>query len=222
VVALVTKPAKLSYLTVLFFPVLFLPLWAGRARLMLLYGLIFILLASRTAVFSPHFQYSAILLPVVIALGPVGLRRLRERRPDGAALTAAAMACVLVASLLTSWKHGALVDNAAFRGGFKRIVRALNDSQKQQYAQVRELLSHIEPDASVSATDLAGAHISNRMEAYSVGQDRDSDYFLIDLRDLKGGTKEVFRRRQASGTLELVGRAHTWQLYRTVPATKPP
>jgi uncharacterized membrane protein len=222
VVALATKPAKLSYLMVLFFPVLFLPLWAGRARLMLLYGLIFVLLASRTAVFSPHFQYSAILLPVVIALGPVGLRRLRESRPNGAALTAAAMACVLVASSLTSWKHGAFVDNAAFRGGFKRIVRTLNESQSQQYAQVRELLSHIEPDASVSATDLTGAHISNRMEAYSVGQDRDSDYFLIDSRDLRGGTKEVFKRRQAGGTLELVGRAHTWQLYRTVPGTQAP
>lgn len=189
---------------------------------MLLYGLAFILLASRTAVFSPHFQYSAILLPVVIALGPVGLRRLRQNRPNDRSLTAAAVGCLLVASCLTSWKHGAIVDNATFRGGFKHIVRSLSPLQAQQYADARELLRQIEPDASVSATDLAGAHISNRMEAYSVGQDRDSDYFLIDSRDLRGSTKDVFKRRQAGGALELVGRANTWQLYRTVPTKKAP
>jgi hypothetical protein len=60
------------------------------------------------------------------------------------------------------------------------------------------------------------------MEAYSVGQDRDSDYFLIDSRDLRGGTKEVFKRREARGALELVGRANTWQLYRTVPTKEVP
>ncbi len=72
-VTLVTNPvfllktivaeAKVQYFLTLFVPVAFLPFFDKPGRLMLLYGLLFTLLASRTAVFSPHFQYSNLILP---------------------------------------------------------------------------------------------------------------------------------------------------------------
>jgi uncharacterized membrane protein len=220
VVELVAKESKIHYLLVIFFPLLFLPAWAGRARVMLLYGLIFILLASRTAVYSPHFQYSAILLPVAIALAPVGLRRLREARPKDGSLTAAVMGCVLVASLLVSWKHGAIVENSSFRGGFRPVTRSLTEATQDRYDSFVELISQIEPDASVSVTDRIGAHVSNRAEVYRLGQNVDTDYILVEAHDLRGRNKSILKKREEEGKVELLERERHWSLYRAVASPK--
>ncbi len=219
VAALVTKPEKLLYLMVIFFPLLFLPASAGRARVMLIYGFVFALLASRRPVYSPHFQYSAVLLPVAVALAPVGLRRLQESRPSGRRFAAAIMGCVLVASVLTSWKFGAIVENDSFRGGFRHVKRTWNDTTAERYDRFRTLISEIGPDDSVSATDRLGSHISNRADAYRLDQDIDSDYLLIDSLDLRGRNKASLERRKEQGKVELVERVNTWMLYR---ATSPP
>lgn len=220
VVALTTLSPKLQYLLVIFFPLLFLPLWGGKARVMLLYGLIFILLASRSAVYSPHFQYSAVLFPVALALGPLGLHNLRDKRTNPGAFSFAMMGCVLIASSLTSWKQGAIVDNAVFRGGFRPIVRTLTEAQTVRYAKMQDLLSVIHPDASVSASNAAGAHVSSRADAYHIKQRIDTDYVLVDSRDLKGGVRRAFQERE--GELALVGRVEPWRLYRQVEQRKGP
>ena len=220
VVALVAQEAKIHYLLAIFVPLLFLPAWAGRARVMLLYGLIFILLASRSAVYSTHFQYSAVLLPVAIALAPVGLRRLRDARRGDTGLTAAVMGCVLVASLLVSWKHGAILENSSFRSGFRAVHRTLSESTQESYDSFVELVSRIEPDASVSVTDRVGAHVSNRAEAYRLDQNIDTDYVLTDSSDLRGRNKASLERREKAGKVELLERAGRWRLYRAVTPPK--
>lgn len=216
IISLVAKEAKIHYLLVIFVPLLFLPAWAGRARVILAYGFIFIFLASRTAVFSSHFQYSAVFLPVAIALAPVGLRRLRDARPMDTSLTATIMGCVLVASLLVSWKHGAIVENDSFRGGFGRVARSLNESTQKRYDSLVELIGRIEPDASVSVSDRLGPHVSNRAEVYQLNQDIDTDYVLIDSADLKGHNKTSLQNREEAGKLELIERKGSWRLYRAV------
>ena len=217
VVALVAREAKIHYLLVIFAPLLFLPAWAGRARVMLLYGFIFILLASRTAVYSTHFQYSAVLLPVAIALAPLGLRLLREARPKDTGLTTVIMGCVLVASLLVSWKHGAVLENSSFRGGFRPIVRTWTEPLQERYDSFLELVSVIEPDASVSATDRVGAHVSNRAEVHRLDQNIDTDYLLVDTSDLRGRNKASLERREKAGKVELIEHTGRWRLYRAVP-----
>jgi uncharacterized membrane protein len=217
VVALVAQEAKIHYLLVIFAPLLFLPAWTGRARVMLLYGFIFILLASRTAVYSTHFQYSAVLLPVAIALAPLGLRLLREARPKDAGLTTVIMGCVLVASLLVSWKHGAVLENSSFRGGFRPIVRTWTEPLQERYDSFLELVSRIEPDASVSATDRVGAHVSNRAEVHRLDQNIDTDYLLVDTSDLRGRNKASLERREKAGKVELIEQTGRWRLYRAVP-----
>ncbi len=220
IVALVTKEAKIHYLLVVFFPLLFLPAWAGRARVMLLYGLVFILLASRAAVYSSHFQYSAVLLPVAIALAPLGLRRLREARPKDASLTLAVMGCVLVASLLVSWKHGAIVENSSLRGGFTTVQRSLSKAMQDRYDSFVELIDRIDPDASVSVTNRLGPHVSNRAEVYELDQNIDTDYLLIDSRDLRGRNKSSLAKRESAGKVELLEREGSWRLYRAVTPPK--
>ena len=217
IVALVTKEAKLHYLLVIFLPTLMLAAWAGKKRFMLLYGLIFTLLASKPPVFSWHFQYSAVLLPVAIALAPEGLLRLRKARPRDPSFTAAVMGCVLVASLLVSWKHGGIVENAGFRGGFSKVTRSMSPEKEAAYQSFTELISKIEPDASVSSSARVGPHVSNRAEVYQVEQDIETDYVLIDTRDLRSGVKERIKRLEEAKKIELVERSRTWALYRATP-----
>jgi uncharacterized membrane protein len=220
IVALVAKAPKIHYLLVVFFPLLFLPAWAGRARVMLLYGFIFIFLASRTAVYSSHFQYSAILLPVAIALAPVGLRRLQDSRPRDTSLTAVVMGCVLLASLLVSWKHGAIVENSSFRGGFRSVSHSLSEAMQDNYDSFVALVGRIEPDASVSVTDRVGPHVSNRAEVYQLKQGIDTDYLLISSHDLRGRNKTSLKKREDAGKIELLERKESWSLYRAVTPPK--
>ncbi len=216
VAALITKEEKLKYLMVVFGPLLFLPAWAGRARIMLLYGLVFTLLASRSAVFSPHFQYSAVLLPVAFALAPVGLRRLGMARPRLARLIPSVMGCVLIASLLVSWKFGAILENESFRGGFRPVMRTWDERAAERYDAFLEMIETIEPDASVSATDRVGAHVSSRPEVHRLDHDVETDYFLVHHHDLRGRNKTILDRRKKEGSMELVRQEGSVSLYRRV------
>ena len=213
VVALVAKEAKILYLLVIFTPLLFLPAWAGRARLMLVYGLVFTLLASKRAVFSSHFQYSAVLLPFAIALAPLGLRRLREAQSRDRGLTFAVMGCVLMASLLVSWKHGAILPNSSFRGGFGSVTRTLTPEAQERYESLVDFISQIEPDASVSVSNSLGAHVSNRLEVRRIRQRIDTDYILVDSRDLRGAIKSDIDKREEAGKIKLLERRGSWTLY---------
>ncbi|MGB5704280.1 MAG: DUF2079 domain-containing protein [Polyangiales bacterium] len=219
--ALITKEAKLLYLLVIFSPLLFLPAWAGRARLILLYGFTFILLASRKPVYSPHFQYSAVILPVAVALAPLGLRRLRDARRSDGSLTGGVMGCVLVVSLLASWKFGAIVENDSFRGGFRPIKRGWDDAAAEHYDSFQQLISSIGPEASVSATDRLGSHVSSRATAHRLDQNIDTDYLLVHAHDLKGRNRVSLDRRKKEGKVELVERVGVWTLYRAVSPPEP-
>jgi len=219
VIAVATKKQKLFYLLIMFAPLLFTPAWAGRARFMLVYGFVFILLASRSAVYSPSFQYSAVLLPVAIAIAPLGVRHLRERRSSDSQFSGALMGSMLVAALLVSWKFGAVLPNDGFRAGFVRLAREWDDAAAQRYEEFRQMVSVIEPGDSVSATDRVGAHVSNRAHAYKVAQNIDSDWVLVDARDMRKRNKTVVDERVKEGQLEVHGRIRGVTLYKAVEAT---
>jgi hypothetical protein len=129
----------------------------------------------------------------------------------------AVMGCVLVASILVSWKYGGIVENSSFRGGFRPVEHTLSQPMQERYDSFVDLISQIEPDASVSATDRVGAHVSNRAEVYRLDQNIDTDYLLIDSRDLRGRNKVSLKRREKAGKVELLERVGQWRLYRAAP-----
>ena len=206
---------KLVYLATLLVPLGLLPLLAKPGRLLLLYGAIFLLLASREPVYQPSFQYSVVLFPMLMALTPVAIHRLEDGRArewlglSRRQLRAATLGCVLVCSLLVSWKFGGLVDNQRFRGGFTRVARSLTDQQKVVYAQFRGLLDQIPRGASLTVTNIVGAHGSNRKEAYFYHQKKPTDYVLIDDRDMKGDVRDWHQKRLQRGELVQIGTAGT-------------
>ncbi|MFZ1864993.1 MAG: DUF2079 domain-containing protein [Polyangiales bacterium] len=219
-VDLALREAKLVYLLELLVPLAFLPIFAKHWRFATAFGLFYILLATREPVFSIHFQYSVMLFPVLIALTPIGLRCLRDgdlAKRMGLAkpqLVTILLASVLVSSLLMSWKFGGAVTNTSFRGGWARIPHTLTPAQEERYVKFRKLVEQVPPDASVTVTNTIGPHMSNRAEVWNYADKKQSEYLMIDTRDMKGWPRKHHRDRVAAGKLELLGTEGTFQLFR--------
>jgi uncharacterized membrane protein len=243
VLSLVTNPiftvktmvadAKLNFFLVLFVPLLFLPFSARTARVMLAYGILFCFLASRSAVFSPSFQYSNLILSIAFAITPAAVARLEEGAVaayfslDGKRLARAAVAAMLVASLLVSWKFGGLVDNQAFRGGFGRVARGLTPKDKETYAWIEEQVAKVPMTVSVGVTNKMGPHISNRKDVIFYPEARLPEWVFLDESELKGGDLDKHTKNVKEGKIVLVGRHDKMALFRqppkqATPATAPP
>lgn len=224
VVDLALKEPKLIYLLQLLLPLGFLPFFAKPWRFAMAFGLVYILLATRNAVYSIHFQYSVVLFPVFFALAPIGLRRLRNSELPKqlglrrAQLVAVVLVGVVTSSLLMSWKFGGILSNDSFRGGWRKPPRALSAQQGERYEELERFLEQIPPDASVTVLARLGPHVSNRAAAYRYRHARPSEYLVFDVRDLKSGVRTDFKKRFEKGELQVVEKRGTYELYRQVAA----
>ncbi|HVY45379.1 MAG TPA: DUF2079 domain-containing protein, partial [Minicystis sp.] len=219
--------AKVQYFLLLFLPLGFLPLFDRPGRVMLIYGFVFTLLASRTAVYSVHFQYSSVILPIAFALTPRALRRIEDAPAgvfglDGARLSRALVAGIVATSLLVSWKFGGIVDNQSFKGGFSRVARRLNDAQRETYAWIHDTAELIPKNASVGVTNKIGPHVSNRMRAYFYPERTHTDYVFIDEAELKGNDLEKHQRAVKQGQLVQIARKGRLALFKRNQAKTPP
>jgi hypothetical protein len=115
-----------------------------------------------------------------------------------------------------SWKFGAIVENESFRGGFRPVMRTWDERAAERYDAFLEMVETIEPNASVSATDRVGAHVSSRPEVHRLDHDVETDYFLIHHHDLRGRNKTILDRRKKEGSVELVRQEGSVSLYRRV------
>jgi uncharacterized membrane protein len=226
----VFEEAKLVFLAVVFLPMLALPFLARIGRLTLLYGLALCLLASRTAVFSTHFQYTNTLLPFAFALVPEAIASLRDGRVTRAlelrprSLVSGVCAAMLVASLGISFKFGGIVDNQSFKGGFQRVARRLSNEQIDAYTWLRAAIAKIPRDASVGVTNKLGPHVSNRRHVYFYGQ-RGTDFVLLDEKELKADRQKRHRAALDAGRLTEVTRHGSLVLFRSqrpAPKTEQP
>ncbi|MFT3774484.1 MAG: DUF2079 domain-containing protein [Minicystis sp.] len=212
--------AKIVYMLTIFVPVLFLPFVAKPGRVLLLYGMLFTLLASRSAVFSPHFQYSSVILPMAFALTPEALRQIEDGRVanrlnlDGPRLSRALIVATFTASVLVSWKFGGIVDNQAFRGGFARVARGLTDKDRETFAWIEETTAKIPRNASVGTTNRLGAHVSNRMQAYFYPEKQNVDWLFLDENEIKATELDKHNKNVQSGAFVLVARREKMALYK--------
>ncbi|MBI4954397.1 MAG: DUF2079 domain-containing protein [Myxococcales bacterium] len=213
---------KILFLFLMFLPLAALPFVARRARIMLIYGLLFCLLASREAVFTIHFQYSTMLFGVAFAATPVALRQLRDDARLAAlgihkqALERALLAAMLAAGLLVSWKFGALVPNDNFRAGFMGLTRTLSDKHVETWEWVQEMVAKIPPGAVVMTTNRLGAHVSNRRGVYFYREGTPHHYVFVDEAELKGTIRTWHDKRTKSGELVELGRQKTMALFQVV------
>lgn len=225
-----TEP-KLRTFALLFLPLLFLPFFAQRGRMLLAYGLAFIFLASREPVFSIGFQYATVLDSLalgvtVIAIAESGKLRLPFfARLEEVSTRRALTAAMVVASALLSAKFGALLPSTSFRAGFHKLVREPSEELQERYAWVRQAADRIGPSASVSATGRLGPHVSNRAQAYLWPNGGEVDYLLLERRRLRGKALEKFRKVEREGSYRIVDRHGSYLLLERadrLPPTPPP
>lgn len=218
------NPKKILYLLVLFAPLGFLPFFAKGMRLMLIYGLFIVLAASREPVFQPHFQYSCLIFPIAFAAVPTALARVREGGGfaaglglDAPRLARSLVAFVFAASLLISWKFGAIVENQSFRGGFGRIARELKPDDVERYLAVRRMASKIPPDASLTVSNMTGPHVTGRAKVYLDRQKKQTDYVFVYERELKDWRVTWHQERIKAGGLVEIDAWRTIKLFKVVP-----
>jgi uncharacterized membrane protein len=221
VIKTMTAEPKIVYLLTLFVPLCFLPFLAKTSRVMMGYGLLFTLLATRTAVFSPAFQYSATLIPFAFALTPVALRQMEDGALpaqlglDGRRLSRAFLGAALVSSILVSWKFGGYLENQFFRGGFSRVARGLTPAEKQTYAWVDETVALIPYGASVGTTNKLGCHVSNRKDVVFYPGHGPTDYVFLDETEIKGADLDGHNKAIQQGKLVQIARRDKMALFKS-------
>ena len=173
-----------------------------------------------------HFQYTATLLPFAFAITPIALAQLASSAAatrgvhGGRRLAFSALAAALTATVLVSWKYGAIVENETFRGGFRPVVRELSTEQQETYRFVRAQVDKIPSSASVAATGHIGPHISNRRNAFMVPDQLDdarvpvAEYFFVDEGELLSDDHRRLKEQLRAGHFVEVGRLKKLVVYK--------
>lgn len=216
------KEEKLLFFLHLMLPLLGLPLASGRKLILSVYGLLFIGLATRSHVFSLHFQYSALLFPMLFAGVPDGLRRVTDGpRIKALGIERAPLAWTLLfgmltASVVTTVKYGVIVPNASFKAGWNRLVRVPTTDMRDRHAWVKEIAATIEPDAAVSMTSAVGPHLSNRRKAYHWPTVNDADYLVLTVEHFKKEDERRLKRIRDKKQFRLIKEEHGIAFYKRV------
>jgi len=232
---LFTPEGKTFYYCALLVPLMALPLISGRKLVMVTYGLIFIGLANLKFHFSLHFQYSTVLLPILILAVPDGAKRLSESRVAAAwqlnprRLLRASMIAALVASLLTSYKLGVIWENDSFRGGWQRLDRNPSAARQKRFETLQELNAAIPAEASVCATNHLTPHVSNRAVAKAWPHCKGMEYLVVQLKELNKRDRKklkdlekrrVWNREKAGDGLVLLSRGDSPEPPKPKPKSK--
>jgi uncharacterized membrane protein len=166
VLTTLTTVDRLGYLLALLLPLLFLPLLAPLLAACALPQLAINLYASSGPAQEIDFHYTAVLVPFLVASAILGLARLRERAPAGAlgrlVRRPRATAGALVAAMLVA---GVALGPLWW---WARVPLTAGPSPHNRYTvdagvnALREAVALVPPGAVVSATNEAGAHLSER------------------------------------------------------------
>ncbi len=193
---ILSKP-KLLYALKLLLPLLFLPLFGGKKRVLMLYGLAFIALASRNAVYSTHFQYSCLLIPFLLLSVPDAVVALKDARwpelwrLDRGRLQKALLAGVVASSALMAAEYGVAAQNSSIRAGYNKVQWSASDEQQARFESFRVFSQNIPRDAVVSSTRHLGPHLANRAQIHEWPKVGNAEYILLD----RGGKRHAKYRK---------------------------
>jgi uncharacterized membrane protein len=178
---------KLLYVLQLAAPLAFLP-WRRPIGLWLsIPGFLFTLLTvDAPPLIQISFQYTAhwvgfVFVGLVVTLEALG----RPRYPGdarGPIRRHAALATVLLLTLITTYQYGAILQRHTVRGGFAPYKFGWTAADAARYAGLRRLIDQVPPDAKIAASEYLVPHVSNRADAYTLRLGLyDAEYLLFQL-----------------------------------------
>jgi len=174
----ILQPERLGYLVMLVVPLAGLPLLAPEVLAVALPPVVSNLLSTNEMQYTIRAQYTAALTPILITAAVVGSRRaavwVEERGWSPGAVLAAMAATSVIASVTFSplpWSQDPFARKQFWDMNLRPAVAAI--------------AARIPPDASVSAANHVGAHLSlrNAIYPFPVEMDR-ADFVIVDVSGL--------------------------------------
>lgn len=222
----VLREDKIRFFCLLLAPLMWLPLLAPRRLWVCLWGLVFVGLASRKPVFTPHFQYSVLLLPGLVASMPAALQRLTKSRffsdkHQHRGLLALAGASLLC-SLVLSAEFGALHKNDALRGGWAKPQWNFDLRGSKRYREVKKMAKGIPKGSTVAATRGLLSYVADR-GGLSKRLDK-AQFVLVDRKNFGASRVKAWRNAKQQWTFQKLKSYDGIELHQRLqkrPATSP-
>lgn len=177
---------KLIYFLQIALPLAFLPLRRPIGLWAALPGFLFTLLSTEyPPLLSISFQYTAYWSAQLFPASLLNLRWMDQRIREGTrtpAWKASWVAALIVATLVTSYQYGAVLQHEITMGGFGRYHFGTDASDRKRRDDLAVLLKMIPPRAKVVASENIVPQLSNRPDAYTLRiAVFDADYILFRL-----------------------------------------
>jgi uncharacterized membrane protein len=192
------EPDKGIYLLQLFVPLLVLPLTRPVGWVLVLPGLLFTLLSNYAPLVQPSFQYTSYWTPLLF-IGVIAALEHAGRPPrvddDWGSHRQWTLAVAFAATMIAgSYLEGAILQRHNVRSGFERVGFEVTDQDRQNRANLAEVLAPIDATAKVVASNHIVPHISNRPFAYSLKHAPfDAEWLVADESALSPQEAEVFK-----------------------------
>jgi uncharacterized membrane protein len=177
---------KTVYVLQLLAPLAFLPLRRPIGWLLLVPGFFFTLLSTQ---YEPtvkiSFQYTAYWTPFVFiaAIAILDWIRQNDRGTDASSPSYEAWLFVLpVAMLVTSYQHGAVLQQHTARAHFLPYRFGITDEDRQRHDDLYALIAQVPPMARIVSSEWVLPHVSSRPDSYSLRDGVfDSEYMILSL-----------------------------------------
>jgi len=171
---------KLRYMLQILAPLAFLPLRRRYLLLSLVPGAFFTLLTTDYAPTTDiAYQYSAHFVAYIFPAAALALAAI-AKQPDGVAAQRAAVATLIMATIICTVQWGAIPPRHNFRSAYGVVnFSPPTEQQKQWGKDAQDLIASVPRAAILAVTDRELPHASNRVECWnlSVGF-AGSDYIL--------------------------------------------
>jgi uncharacterized membrane protein len=187
---------KLTYLLHMLAPLVFLPVRRLGFLLLFFPGAFLTLMTTGYApTISIAFQYTSNWIPFLFGTSVLTLH-LMGRSQQCKLRVAAAIGAVCVTMVSHSYNFGALLQHESFVGGFGRVEFEMSDTARKRYEDLRRVVKHIPPDASVASTEYMSPHVSTRLQAYVFRYDFGPvDYILISDNEVNGDVRRALTEK---------------------------
>lgn len=162
------KEPKLLY--VLHMTVPLLCLWIRRPVLLVaaLPAVFFTLMVTnRPPMYQTSFQYAFGWFPYIVTASILALEGMGK--VAGARRQAAAALALILVATGAGFQYGLLLGGKTIIGGFGEKRVTVSPEELRRYRELKRLVAHIPPEASVTATAGEGAHVSTRLILYNLG-----------------------------------------------------
>jgi uncharacterized membrane protein len=203
---------KLLYLAQALSPLAFLCFLGARGWVLMAYGLLLALFASREPVFSLGFQYALLLVPQAFVAAVVHAAELPADRRRQAWFVAVTM------SLLIGYHHGMLYPRRDFMAGFWRVGFAISAAERARFVEVEAMARMIPPEASVTASERLVSHVARRERVQTIRYagslgGRGYDYYFVLGEEVDPQVEARYPEVFGGGDYALIEKGRFVQLY---------